>query len=181
MTDLFPVRAIFMIRHPCAVVASQMRHGAWSHLEKCNWTISKHLFNDYPLLKEIFERIQGPEELLAFEWVVQNWVPLQTRHPTWILTTYERLATRRETELERLFVYLGQSVPSMARSQLYRASAKTVADSHIKTGKNPLTGWQYVLTPRQVDNILNVVHAVGMTCYSEALEADYYQLGLKDC
>lgn len=34
VVEHFTVKAVFMMRHPCAVVASQVRHGGWDHITK---------------------------------------------------------------------------------------------------------------------------------------------------
>ena len=179
MLEAFPVPAILMVRHPCAVVASQRAH-AWNALRKEDCTIPNFLFEDYPHFADVFERIQAPEEVLAFEWAVQTHIPLNQPHPhPWLLTTYERLVDEGRTEVDRLFAYLGRPVPTDAYRRLDTASATTVENSNVTLGKNPLEGWTTRLTPAQVDRVLRVTHDMGVDFYSEALRPDYERMPLK--
>lgn len=173
----FPVRAILMVRHPCAVVSSQLVHGSWGIVTKETCTIPQFLFEDYPRFGEVFDAISEPEEVLAFEWAIQTHVPLTQPPPhPWLFTTYERLVEHGREEVDRIFAYLGEDAPPSAYEALSTASATTVSDSNVAAGKNPLTGWRIRLTPRQVDNVLRVVHAMGIDYYSEALVPDYDRL-----
>lgn len=173
----FPVRAVLMVRHPCAVVSSQLVYGAWEGVTKETCTIPEFLFDDYPQFRDVFDRIQEPEEVLAFEWAVQTHVPLSQPLPhPWLVTTYERLVEHGREEVERIFEYLGEPVPSAAYDSLRTASATTVSDSNVAAGKNPLTGWKSRLTTVQIDNILRVVREMGVDYYSGDLLPDYERL-----
>lgn len=181
----FPLRAVFTIRHPCAVVSSQLRHPGWNYAHKSNrdWpnTLEKivpsNLAIDYPHLVEIYRRVKTKEEGLAFIWAMQNYIPLSQPKPhPWCLTVYERLVVEGQREVERLFQFLGEPVPREAYKRLKIPSTTTKADSNIMNGMNQLSGWKDKLTPHQIDTILNVVHQVGIDFYSDALEPDYQKL-----
>lgn len=102
MLHQFPIRAILMIRHPCAVVSSQLCHSAWNDITKENITFPQNLADDFPHLREIYYRIETTEEVLAFEWALQTYIPLvqQAPHP-WYLTTYEKLINDGKDEVNR--------------------------------------------------------------------------------
>lgn len=164
----FPLRTVLMVRHPCAVVSSQLIHGAWGGLRKEQCTIPDGLFEAYPHFRDVYEGIRGPEEVLAFEWAMQTYVPLAQPLPhPWLLTTYEGLVERGPEEVERIFAYLGEPVPPAAYEGLAAASATTVSDSNVAAGKNPLVGWRSRLSSAQVDNILRVTSAMGIDFYTE--------------
>jgi hypothetical protein len=177
MLHLFPVRAILLIRHPCAVVASQLRHSAWDHVNKEKMTFSQNLAHDYPHLVEIHKSIRDREEVLAFEWALQTFIPLNRPKPyPWYLTTYERLVEDGHKELSCLFQFLGEPVPGEAYKHLRVPSATTQDGSNIANGRNPLSGWQEQLTAHQIQMILNVVHRVGIDFYGDAATPDYRRL-----
>jgi len=167
--ELFPVRAILMLRHPCAVVSSQMLHGAWSSITRDSMPtlVPQKLLEDYPYLKPISETLHSLEELLAFFWAIQNLIPLQKRDPAWLLTTYERMVTHGNEEILRLFNYLDEPIPKTASLQLRKPSSTTKNYSNVAQGRDPLTGWRSNLTAKQIDLILATVHNVGITCYTE--------------
>ncbi|MDX1532278.1 MAG: hypothetical protein R3362_12180, partial [Rhodothermales bacterium] len=115
-----------------------------------------------------------PEEVLAFEWAIQAYVPLAQPAPhPWLLTTYEGLVREGPAELERIFAYLGEPVPEAARAGLRAPSATTVTDSNVARGRDPLAGWRKKLDAEAVDSILRVAHAVGVRGYTDDLEPDY--------
>lgn len=173
ITEWFPVRAVLMIRHPCAVVASQLKHGGWDHLDEENTSLSDTLADDFPHLRKVYRELDTLEEFLAFKWAVRTHVPLSqpTPHP-WCLTTYERLVVAGEREIERIFACLGEPTPGRATARLDRPSATAGEKAHVRENKNRLAGWAEQLSPDQVDRILQTVRAVGVTCYDESLTPD---------
>lgn len=179
----FPLRAVFMIRHPCAVVSSQLLRRGWKHAEKCNWenridkVIPQNVAVDYPHLLDVYRRVKTKEEGLAFIWAMQNYIPLSQPKPhPWCLTIYERLVMEGQREVDRLFQFLGEPVPREAYERLKIPSVTTPSDSNIRKGKNQLSGWKEKLTADQIDRILDVVHQVGIDFYSDALEPEYEKL-----
>jgi hypothetical protein len=167
LMETFPVSGVLMIRHPCAVVASQLRHGGWDHITKDNMTVPEELFKQHKHLATVFSDIQTQEEILAFEWAIQTYVPLSSARPhPWFLITYEELISNGESVLAELFGTLGRSVPDGAYDQLHTPSA--TASSGLEQGAQAqLRGWQGRLSTKQIDQILRVAHAVGVTCYDD--------------
>ena len=176
----FPVQAVLMIRHPCAVVASQLKHGAWSHLSKENITIPDGLFDKYPHLKQAFKDLETLEELLAFEWALQVYVPLSrpTPHP-WYLTTYERLVAGGEEEVERIFEYLKEPCPEPAKAHLDTPSATAGQEAPVRRNENRLKGWTERLSTDQVDRVLRTADACGVKCYDRSLTPNEEALPLR--
>lgn len=172
LVNAFGVRAVYMLRHPCAVVSSQITHGAWEDVGK-SFCFHETLFEDYPHLASVYDRIESHEEILAFNWAVQNFVPL--KHPAphdWCTVTYEQLVRSGLAEVERLFRYLGEPMPPNVSVHFHTASATTVEKSNVTQNKDPLTGWTERLDAKQIDTILQVVHDTGITLYDERLEPD---------
>ena len=173
MMETFPVSGILMIRHPCAVVASQLHHGGWEHVTKDNVTVPAGLFERYEHLASVFSDIETQEELLAFEWALQTYVPLSSPRPhPWFLTTYEELISRGASVIEDLFAALGRSVPEGAHDQLRRPSATASSDLNETEAHAQLQVWRDRLSTKQIDRILRVTHAVGVSAYDESLRPD---------
>ncbi|NJL84323.1 MAG: hypothetical protein HC890_17900 [Chloroflexaceae bacterium] len=51
-------------------------------------------------------------------------------------------------------------------------STTALASSGINQGQDPLATWRQKLSAAQCDRILAIVHQVGITAYSDALEPD---------
>ncbi|WP_162892233.1 sulfotransferase domain-containing protein [Salinibacter ruber] len=178
ITDTFPVSAVLMIRHPCAVVASQMKHGAWGHVTKDEITVPNKLFERYPHLPSVYESIEAQEEVLAFEWALQTYVPLQADPPRpWFLTSYEDLVVNGPSVVESMFEHLGHPVPDAAYEQLHVPSATSSDRLQQREGTERLRTWRERLSPQQADRILSVARDVGVTCYDNSLRPDHEALG----
>lgn len=171
LTKQFDLKAIYMIRHPCAIISSQLLHGSWDHLTKDRITIPPKLFSTYPHMQAVFEEISTIEEILAFEWAIQQYVPLNTKEPNWLFVSYEKLVMDGKNELERIFNYIDKPIPKKAFDQLHIASAMASKDPSFQK-KNPLASWQSNLTKTQISNILKVTQGIGINMYSENLEPD---------
>ena len=164
MCDTFPIQAVHMVRHPCAVVSSQMEHGAWDELTP-SFVHHPLLFEHFPRLVSVFESLNKPEEILAFNWAIQNWVPLSTSYrDRWVTVTYEQLIEQPEEEVDRVFDELGKQTPEAAYRMLNVPSATTVSsNSH----EQQLSKWKRKLNNDQVNRVLSVVHGTGITGYTE--------------
>jgi len=170
MMEAFPVSGVLMIRHPCAVVASQLHHGAWEHVTKENVTIPEGLFERYDHLPSVFSEIETHEEILAFEWALQTYVPLSSPRPhPWFLLPYEELVSNGASVIEDLFGALGRSVPEEAYDQLHTPSATASGALQETDAHAQLRTWRDRLSTKQAERILRVAHAVGVTVYDEAL------------
>ncbi|MFC2029461.1 hypothetical protein ACFLWA_01890 [Chloroflexota bacterium] len=179
MLEQFPVRAVLMIRHPCAVVSSQLRHGGWDVVTKENLTLPAGIESSYSHLRDLHERIESQEEALALEWATQTYIPLSQLEPhPWYLTTYERLLTDGPDELDRIFNYLGVSPPEQAFQQLRIPSGTARPDSDIARGQASVSGWRERLTSAQVERIMKVVREAGIDFYDDGPLPDYEKLGL---
>jgi hypothetical protein len=166
LVETFSVPAVQMIRHPCAVVSSQLAHGSWDHIDKSNHTVPPGLFEDYPHLSKVYERMDSLIELLAFDWAVQNYIPLCQPVPLpWYLTTYERMVLNGESEAQAISRTFDLSLP-VERHDLSTPSATASGDT--ESPRDRLLKWRKNLEPRQVDKILSIAHAVGIECYTES-------------
>jgi hypothetical protein len=166
LVEAFSLSAIQMIRHPCAVVSSQLAHGSWDHIDKSNHTVPPGLFEDYPHLSKVYERVDSLTELLAFDWAVQNYIPLCQPAPLpWYLTTYERMVLDGESEAQAISRTFDLSLP--VENHNLSAPSATASDG-TENPRERLRKWKTNLDANQVDRILSIAHTVGMECYTES-------------
>lgn len=166
MTRRFGIKTIYLVRHPCAVVSSQIRHsyGAWNDHSKSK-CFHEVLFSRYPHLAEVYSRIESREECLAFDWAIQNYVPFKEGF-NGITIFYEDLVDHPEQELGRIFDFLEMQVPGGVKRKIRRPSKTAYKDSNnLQNGKADLAGWHKKLQPAQIDAILDVVNQVGIDLY----------------
>lgn len=160
---------VLLIRHPCAVVASQLRYG-WKDTERPD---SPRYLGRFPAFEDVLSRTSCDEEHLAALWCL-DYLPamLEARPHPWMLLTYEDLLLRPEAALARIAENWGVEL-DMADALARLQGPSSVVSHHGISGIN---GWRGQLTVKQVMRILNVVHAFGFCFYSRADEADYAAL-----
>jgi len=165
----FPLKTVLFVRHPCAVVASQLSHGGWNEVEPANPDLSSDVdtvLTDYPQWRHVWEDCSTQEEALAFLWGVRTAVPLsQPEMRNWHLITYEQLVTAPQKQIEALFAYLDRDVPSDIYRQLNRPSMMVRDDSNVAKNRDPLRTWTRRLSSDQAERILHVVHRMGISLY----------------
>lgn len=196
LAEKFQLRGIFLIiRHPCAVVTSQLNMGFCGyHLNSQPFTgIFPNLENildeaskidglDYALLNRL-RRIKTMKEILAAAWCLDNYIPLSLPKPyPWTIVTYEKLAIDGEKEITRLFNGIGiKNIPRAAFRYL-RIPSISAPQRESKIGIDPdaqLSKWKKSLSKEQIERILNIVSDFGLDFYTENLEPDYKNIGVK--
>jgi hypothetical protein len=187
---------IFIIRHPCAVVASRFKPGTSLPTD-----ISRYLNVSFPnkddILKETSEisgldqglldklkRIKTQEELLAASWCLDNYIPLSYPKPyPWTVVTYEKLIIEGKKEIKRIFNEIREKhVPRSAFQHLKIPSIVTHKNDYklVSNIDEQLSKWKKSLSKKQIENILKIVSDFGLDFYTEDLEPDYKKIGVRD-
>lgn len=177
----FNIAPIFLTRHPCAVVASQLKHVGWQHVRsnpKVNFPDFR--YNEvYKQYESIFKEISSPEENLAAFWAIRTRYVTQhsQNNKDWLTVSYEGLVSNPEEEVQRIFNYLNWEIPDTLWKQIHQPSSSSNASSlsNLQSG-NQLSSWQRSLKPAQIDRILRIVEQFGITEYSQELEPEYKKL-----
>ena len=157
---------VFLIRHPCAVVASQMNYG-WLGQRR---PIVPAYIEKFPMFKRAIAELERPEEYLAAEWVLDQLPALFQPQPhPWTIVTYEELLLNPEPTVSRITKSWNLEIDMpRAMSRLKRPST-TVS----KSGIRGIGGWKNDLSNLQVSMILDTIRKFGIRFYGEDAEADY--------
>jgi len=184
----FDIRGIILIvRHPCAVVASMQKYGAWYYATPTGSSPGlKHIEEGLPdsLVHEVRERLPrrptSNEEMLALRWALDHYIPFfvheEAGHP-WTLVPYERLVAAGPEELARMFSRLDAEMPPEAADRLSvpsRSAQRTGV--YADDVKKQLSKWRRALDPDQVDRILQIAESFDLDFYDDTLEPDYARL-----
>jgi hypothetical protein len=156
---------VLLIRHPCAVIASQLKYG-WKNARRPD---APGFIDEFPVFQGALSRATGDEEFLAATWALDQLPPLLQHPPRpWTIVTYEELVLRPEPTLRRIFKTWTLDVDiDKAMSKLKKPSS-VVAQAGIQG----INGWKKELSEDQVARILHTVSAFGLRFYSRADEAD---------
>lgn len=165
LASRFPVRPpVLLVRHPCAVIASQLRRG-WSnpHPPRLKGFLAR-----YPEFTDYLETLRNPTEFAAALWSMQTLAPLKLPKPwPFVLVTYERLANDPRAELTRLFDAWQMQIPDGIVERALRPSGTTDSGSALASGADPSRAWRTVLDRRQIDEILAVTRRFGLDFYDD--------------
>jgi hypothetical protein len=159
----FPeIPIVFIMRHPCAVIASQLR---------MDWRLNVNFLLEQ---KELMQDFLEPyaylmsRPLLALDhltliWCVENYIPLKKfRAGEMLIIFYEELLKNPEREIERVFRFIGQPVRTGVFKQHRKPSAEARVWSAVVTGDDLLDSWRKYFDPFQISRILYFVRLFGL-------------------
>jgi hypothetical protein len=159
---------ILLIRHPCAVIASQLKSPQ-------DWGDPKRpepppYIEAYPAFKAALFDAEGTEEYLAATWALDQLPPLMVEPPRpWIIVTYEELFQHTEKTVSRISHDCNLHIDMNRAVSAINKPSKVV----YKSGISGINGWQQQLTDRQVSRILKTVQSFGIYFYNQHIEPDY--------
>ena len=147
-----------MIRHPFAVVASQLQHGGWDY-EFSQFEIPHGPFNEaYTDHKTFLSSLQSKEEALTATWCLCNQVPL--KHPgnnkDWITINYETLLQNPEDLLARILQRWNMDTTKVATLDFTRLSTTAIQDGPV-TASTHIENWKKFFTGAQVERMVRVL------------------------
>ena len=164
--DHFPeVPIVLLSRHPCAVVCSRMDLG-WATDTDIEPLLSQpDLIEDHLLpYMDLIKSAKTLEEKHAIIWCVSNLVPLKQFNPGEVkIVYYENLCKQPETELMCLFKFLGQTYSGSVVDVINQPSQTAKVTSAVVRGMDKIENWKKKLSPTQIDRVLQIVEAFGMS------------------
>jgi hypothetical protein len=170
----FPVRPpVLVLRHPCAVVGSQLRRG-WrlDHAPRL-----AAFFDRYPQFSEYVASLQDPVEWSAAHWCLHTYAPLMLPQPwPFIVTTYEQATKDPEQAFGRLFERWQLPLPAGLVERTRRPSGTTDLGSQMRKRGDGDAGWRKALTELQVAQVLAVVRRFGLDFYTDDPQPDVARL-----
>lgn len=174
LVDNFQLNPILIVRHPCAVVASQLKHIAWRWIHQHAYFKLPNFKYDAFFLphKAFLEQLNTPEEILAAIWALLT--KYVVHHPynnkKWITVSYEHLYAKPEKELTRIFNKLHLPLNNHIFKQVNVPSETSRGQSPKSIqSKKQLEKWRTDLNQMQIDRILKTVKALGVDFYDADL------------
>ena len=169
----FNNKPVHLVRHPCAIVASQLRYGAWDSVKP---GFSEHQIMSDPLMSihsDILLGVDNIESRLAAVWAMTNSVALNhpQRNERWLTISYEDLVTNPADTLALILNDWGLTLDDSIDEIIVRPSRTTLNSSPVALGKTQkqLSYWQSSLTDKQIHNVLDTVNAFGIDIYGEGV------------
>src|SRR5690606_23136702 len=164
-TYSFKYKPIFMVRHPFAVVASQLKHGGWKNVTS-HFVIPNTPYNEYYKQHEDFlNNLNTEVEVLMATWCITNQIPLShsKNNINWITITYEELLIQPEITVERILKEWHISY-DISKINFKQQSFTTVAGSP-ESSIERLYYWKNSFTPEQIDSMTHVLNYFRVELY----------------
>jgi len=162
-------KPLVIIRHPCAVVASQLRMGQWEDHPH----IDPDLLKRKPELGEIIDYKASLAERLAMTWcgdvlaAKENALDLN-------IVYYEDVVVNGAETLREAFESWGcESLPQSLYQVIGRPSSTTHEWANLDSVEGKLGRWKEELDEKTVKNILHITHYLGIDEYTENLLPKY--------
>ncbi|MEO1129077.1 MAG: sulfotransferase [Planctomycetota bacterium] len=145
---------ILVVRHPCAVIASQVRMGWKAHvrdLPEQDALLADHLEPHRDLLAGLSDDDDDVIARSALLWCLETRVPLTMSSRDEIhVMFYEHLVREPEQELARLGTLVDDSeLTTLAGDALSRPSALARPWSAVQRGDDPVESWTSQVQPRE--------------------------------
>jgi hypothetical protein len=154
---------VYIVRHPCAVVASRLRLGWPDSLEGI--FRQPELLRDYLVEYEpIIRRAGTPVERMAALWCVENLIPLRNWDRGWHLACYEYLTDTPVDEFRRLVHSLDLPFPEAA----LRSASRLSSTAGPSAGRE--IPWHAQLSEADGDCVLRTCAEFGLDFYGRSFK-----------
>lgn len=168
MSRRLATQNVYMLRHPCAVVASERDKDRWEGYKK-EFAVDERLFDEYSHIAKVYSRVESLNEVLAFKWAVDNFVPLQHGvKGRWISFTYEDLVLAGEDGVRAIMETVGLD-PTNAMKRVRQPSATSVQTDY-SAPRDRLESWRKKLNEDEAAKIIRVARDVGVDIYDVSPE-----------
>jgi len=180
LVERFEINPILLLRHPCAIIASQLHFAAFNwHKTNYKYDYNMRMFADefYAPYKDVLNTITCVEERLAAEWAMNVLTPIKSEwnDKKWVTLSYEHLIKDPNSAFQKIFNRYNIEEPEGLYEQLNKTSF-TKSSFEGKGNDERLNSWKNQLTDKQIDIILSFVNRLGVYFYTDDLEPDYNKI-----
>ena len=160
---------LLLLRHPFAVVASQLNYGAWDY-NYSEFQIPECPFNEiYVEHEEFLSTLHTKAESLVATWCITNRIPLESERNNldWITIYYEDLITSPKQELERLFGRWKMEIPDGVIENVNQPSSTTKEATFSISIDQQLSKWMDSFDDEQIIKLQRILDYFSIKVYSK--------------
>ncbi len=155
----FKFKPVYLVRHPYAVISSQLKQGGW-HSSFTEFKIPEGRFNEsYLKHREFLKTIQSKEEALLVTWCITNQVALLAPNKDkWIKVHYETLHLNPEETIHHIFNDWGMTIPEGIQKKLQEESRTTVSGVERESKIAQLRKWEKSFSVEKLDRFMEILN-----------------------
>ncbi|MBL6729991.1 MAG: sulfotransferase domain-containing protein [Bacteroidia bacterium] len=164
----FKYKPIYLVRHPFAVVSSQLKHGAWKE-KKSNFEIPDTPFSQiYQDHRSFLKAIGSVEGNLIATWCLANKYTLENprNNQDWITVFYEDLVGNPRNEIDRIFKAWNIEVPHEIFKKIKEPSATVKNDNFSRDIEQQLSKWKEEISKKEHDKMSEVLNYFNIQYYN---------------
>ena len=153
----FEKKPVYLLRHPLAVVASQLKQGGWNKVDS-KVDLSKISAYPYDIKNlEFLKKINTKEEILTVQWCLHNKYVIEhsKNNKNWITITYEEMVMQPEETLDRI-LKIWQVKRNLEYINFQKKSFTSINRKDYKKEER-LTKWRDEFTEQQIEKMLEIL------------------------
>lgn len=162
------IRLVVIVRHPCAVVSSQMLHDQFESLTRLPTHDLEYVTEMRPDLMDLARSLTREEEFRALSWALDQVALLVEPPPAhWLMVSYEGLVAGGERAMSELFEAIGvrwEGDEALVRRASREAQAWS-AEHPTADWKARVGNWRRYLGAEQAQRVIEVSAAAGVPGY----------------
>lgn len=165
---------VLLVRHPCAVISSQLLHNAFEPLNKIRDFDMIIIEHELPHLIPFIKQLKSEPEYRAVQWALDQYICFNAVDNNWLTVSYEQLVANGNAELKRISDYLNLELKPAMIDQLEQPSreAQKWSVDPTQSIEERLSGWKQRLDEETIDRILYVVDMFGIKGFNKDIVPD---------
>ena len=161
---------ILLLRHPCAVVCSQLRAPSWNDVKA---PATPPFIEGYPSFVAALQNADSAEKRLAAIWALDQLPALiSSKSEQLMMVTYEEFAQAPNVVMSSISRRWNVGFDEAKVKSILSVPSAVVS----KSGMCGIDGWKKHLSNEQISEILSTVRAFGLDFYNETPVPDYDML-----
>lgn len=162
----FKKRPIYLLRHPFAVVLSQLKQGGWDFKFE-GFQIPNMPYNfPYTQHQEFLNSLGSKEEVLCAVWCITNRDNFDIPEDKLNILYYENLVIDSNKYFKRIFNEYGFEFDKIIEDNISKPSSTNVDYIGDSDSELQLSKWQRSFTSQQVENLQRVLNYFEIKIYS---------------
>ncbi len=167
LTASFPfvIKPVYVIRHPCAVISSMLKHEAWNYRHQISfplkWKPEQTLFsNRFHSIVTALPALHTVEELFALQWCLNAYPVYHSRNnQDWHSVAYEDLIQSDTETLRKI------GLSSLPEEAFNKASFSAL--DHNQNVHKQISKWKQALTHEQIERIFRIIRVFNIKLYQK--------------